>query len=170
MRDPSLLPERSALLPGGATFAGVRWDRAHVVVGALALLLAVACNDLRDFRGGWSGDRVGDAPALRVGAGDRATLAIDGIDAHGLQGRLAIEGLLPETSFATIEGAEADVLANMTFSGSPLRVYLAFVPIPDLGGEAFVVIALYDDRRIQVRVLRGGLQPLYAIFALTETP
>jgi hypothetical protein len=47
-------------------------------------------------------------------------------------------------------------------------VYLAFVAIPDLGGEAFVVVALYDDRRIEVRLLRGGLQPLYAIFALTD--
>ena len=147
----------------------MRWDRAHSAVWVLAALCLVACNDLRDFRGTWSGSRVGDAPALRVGAGETAHLAIDGIDAHGVQGRLAIDGLLPETAFVSIEGAEADVLANITFSGSPLRVYLAFVPIPDLGGEAFVVIALYDDRRVQVRVLRGGTQPLYAIFALTET-
>ena len=146
----------------------MRWDRAHFV-WVLAALCLVACNDLRDFRGTWSGSRVGDAPVLRVGAGEAAHLAIDGIDAYGVQGRLAIDGLLPETAFASIEGAEADVLANVTFSGSPLRVYLAFVPIPDLGGEAFVVIALYDDRRVQVRVLRGGTQPLYAIFALTET-
>jgi hypothetical protein len=134
----------------------------------LVLLLFAGCNDLRDFRGTWTGARVGDAPALRVGAGDTANLAIDGIDAHGLQGRLTIDGLLPETSFVSIEGAEADALANMTFAGSPLRVYLAFVGIPDLGGEAFVLVALYDDKRIEVRVLRGGVQPLYAIFALTQ--
>ena len=130
-------------------------------------VLVAGCNDLRDFRGAWSGARVGDAPALRVGAGETANLAIDGIDAHGLSGRLTIDGLLPETSFASIEGAEADALANLTFAGSPLRVYLTFVEIPDLGGEAFVLVALYDDRRIEVRVLRGGIQPLYAIFALT---
>ena len=140
----------------------VRW-------ATLVLLTLVACNDLRDFRGSWTGARVGDAAALRVGAGDAADLAIDGIDAHGLSARLTIENLLPETQFTSIEGAEADVLANLTFSGGPLRVYLGFVPIPDLGGEAFVVVALYDDRRIEVRVLRGGAQPLYAIFALTET-
>ena len=128
-----------------------------------------ACNDLRDFRGSWAGGRVGDAPALRVGAGDSCTLAIDGIDAHGLSARIAIENLLPETPLQSIEGAEADVLAAMTFAGSPLRVYLAFVDVPDLGGEAFVVIALYDDHRIQVRVLRGGVQPIYAIYALGET-
>ncbi|HLL20785.1 MAG TPA: hypothetical protein VK427_01580 [Kofleriaceae bacterium] len=135
----------------------------------LVLLTLLGCNDLRDFRGAWSGARVGDAAPLRVGRGGTATLAIDGIDAHGLSARLAIDGLLPEAAFTSIEGAEADVLANLTFSGAPLRVYLGFVAIPDGGGEAMVIVALYDDRRVEVRVLRGGIEPLYAIFALTES-
>ncbi len=133
----------------------------------LVTLLA-GCNDLRDYHGTWDGARVGEAPVLRVGAGERATLTIDDIDAHGLAGRLAIEGLLPEQAFRSVDGAEADALANMTFAGAPLRVYLAFVPVPDGGGEALALIALYDDRRIEVRVLRGGSIPLYAIFALTS--
>ena len=134
------------------------------------MLLAglAGCNDLRDFRGTWEGARVGDVPVLRVGAGARASLEIDSIDAHGLAGRLAIEGLLPAQSFTSLDGAEADAVANMTFSGAPLRVYLAFVPMPDGGGEALALIALYDDRRVEVRVLRGGSAPLYAIFALTS--
>jgi hypothetical protein len=133
-----------------------------------------ACNDLRAFQGDWRGPRVGDAPALRFGltadalAPATARLAIDQIDGHGLAARLAIDGALPETPLASLPGAEADVLAGMTFSGGPLRVYLAFVAMPDGGGEALVVIALYDDRRIEVRLLRGGTSPLYAIFALTE--
>lgn len=137
---------------------------------ALVTLLAglAGCNDLRDFRGAWAGARVGDAPVLRVGAGERASLEIDSIDAHGLAGRLAIEGLLPEQAFRSLEGAEADAVANMTFSGAPLRVYLAFLPIPDSGGDAIALIALYDDHRVEVRVLRGGSSPLYAIFALTS--
>jgi hypothetical protein len=32
-----------------------------------------------------------------------------------------------------------------------------------------VIVALYDDRRVEVRILRGGSAPLYGIFALTET-
>lgn len=141
----------------------VRW-------ATLVLLISLAgCNDLRDFRGAWDGPRVGDAAALRVGAGDTASLAIDGIDAHGLTARLAVENLLPETAFTSLEGAEADVLANLSFAGSPLRVYLGFVAIPDAGGDAMIMIALYDDRRIEVRMLRGGASPLYAIYALTET-
>lgn len=132
-----------------------------------ALLLA-ACNDLRDFRGEWEGERVGDAPVLRVGAGARARLTIDRIDAHGLAGRLAIDELLPEQALVSLPGAEADAVANMTFAGAPLRVFLAFVPLPDGGGDALALIALYDDHRIEVRVLRGGALPLYAIFALTS--
>jgi hypothetical protein len=133
----------------------------------LVTLLA-GCNDLRDFRGTWEGARVGDASVLRVGAGDRASLTIDNIDAHGLAGRLTIDGLLPEQTFASLSGAEADALADMTFAGSPLRIFLAFVPVPDGGGEALALLALYDDHRIEVRVLRGGTRPLYAIFALTS--
>jgi hypothetical protein len=135
----------------------------------LVLLTLLACNDLRDFRGSWTGGRVGDAPVLRVGAGDVCTLAIDGIDAHGLTARISIENLLPETQLVSLEGAEADVLGNLTFAGNPLRVYLGFVPVPDLGGDAFVVISLYDDNRVQVRVLRGGVQPIYAIYALSQS-
>ena len=30
------------------------------------------------------------------------------------------------------------------------------------------MIALFDSRRVEVRALRGGTTPLYAIFALSE--
>ena len=133
----------------------------------LVTLLA-GCTDLREFRGTWEGARLGDAMELRVGPGERATLTIDHIDSHGLAGRLAIAGLRPAQAFASLPGAEADALSTMTFTGAPLRVYLAFVPVPDGGGDALALIALYDHQRIEVRVLRGGSIPLYAIFALTS--
>jgi hypothetical protein len=137
----------------------VRW-------ATLIVLLLLGCTDVRDFRGTWQGDRVGEAAVLRVGAGDAATLVIDSIDAHGLVARLAVPGLVDETQLDSLPGAEADALANMTFAGSPLRVYLAFAAIPDGGGDALVLIALYDDQRVEVRMLRSGTIPLYAIFAL----
>jgi hypothetical protein len=141
----------------------VRW-------ATLAVLTLVACNDLRDFRGTWSGSRVGEGSALRRNVPDGiATLRIDQIDPRtGLTAQLTVDGLLSATAITSLPGAEADVLAGITFSGAPLRVYLAFATVPDGGGEALVVVALYDDRRVDVRLLRGGAVPLYGIFALTE--
>jgi hypothetical protein len=152
----------------GATFDTVRVTTFAAIVVGLALAVLAGCNDVRDFRGTWQGDRVGDNPALRVGAGERATLVIDEIDTHGLVARLAIPALVTETTFSSVPGAEADALASMTFPGSPLRVYLAFVAIPDGGGDAFVLVALYDDDRVEVRLLRSGTRPLYGIFALRQ--
>jgi hypothetical protein len=137
---------------------------------ATFLVVLAACNDLRGFEGGWHGPRVGSAAVLTVGPGSDAQLEIDHVDRHGLAGELTIAGLVDHAAFSSVPGAEADALADMTFSGSPLHVYLGFVAIPDGGGQAFAFVALYDDRRVEVRVLRGGTQPLYGIYALAEDP
>lgn len=144
----------------------MRWTTVAVLA-----VVAAACSDLREFRGEWTGPRVGEAPIVKVGVRDGAfaQLTIEDIDAHGLRARLSIDGVVEGGLVESLPGAEADALADMTFAGSPLRVYLAFVAIPDGGGEALALIALYDDHRIEARVLRGGSSPLYAIFALTET-
>ena len=39
----------------------------------------------------------------------------------------------------------------------------------DGGGDALVVVSLYPDDRVELRVLRGGPSPLYGIFALRHT-
>ena len=139
---------------------------------ALLVLACAACNDVRQFRGAWSGPRVGDAPVLDVGIGSdaTATLTIDTIDTHGFAGHLTIPGLVDAAAITSLPGAEADVLSEISFTGSPLRVYLAFADASDGAGQLFVVTALYDDHRIEVRVLRGGTAPVYAIFALAEGP
>ncbi len=95
--------------------------------------------------------------------------SLRGIDTHGMRGALSITGLVDHAPISSVQGAEADVLSGITFGGSPQRVYLAFAAMPDGGGEALVVVALYDENRVEIRVLRGGSQPLYAIFALAET-
>ena len=144
----------------------MRW--VHAAVAVITLAGIAACNDVRDYAGDWAGRRVGDSAALQVGvAGDAAAvLPIEPIDKHGLRGRLTVDGVTEDAAIASVEGAEADVLAGVTFAGSPLRVYLAFAPATDGGGDALAVIALYDDDRIEVRLLRGGPAPLYAIVAL----
>ena len=138
----------------------------------LIVLFVAACNDVRDFEGSWNGARVGDSPVLRVGiASDAtATLEVDAVDKHGLSGTLTVDGIIDAAPITSIEGAEADVLAGMTFAGSPLRVYLAFAATSDGGGDALAVIALYDDDRVEIRVLRGGAAPLYGVFALRPQP
>jgi hypothetical protein len=143
----------------------------RVATLVLATVLAVGCNDLRDFRGTWRGPHVGDDPALNVGVvGDvQAVLGIDTIDAHGIKASLSVDNLVSNQIFTPVPGAEADVLAGMSFAGSPLRVYLGFVPTVDGMGDALAIVALYQDRRIEVRLLRGGSSPIYAIFALAET-
>jgi hypothetical protein len=133
-------------------------------------LVTTACSDLRDFRGVWAGPRVGDSPALRTGATDAtgARLEVTAIDRHGIEGRLTVPGLADGAALASVPGAEADTLAGLTFPGDPLRVYLAFVPTGDGGGDALALIALYDDDRVELRLLRGGGAPLYGIFALGD--
>ena len=134
----------------------------------LVIVLLLGCNDIRDFTGRWEGARVGASPVLRVGPGEAVTLDIDAIDNHGIRARIAIPGLVNETEITTLEGAEADALANLSFPGNPLRVFLAFAAMPT--GDAVVLIGLYDDDRLDVRVLRAGPQPLYAIFSLQRSP
>jgi hypothetical protein len=135
---------------------------------ATFLVVLAACNDLRGFEGTWQGPRVGDTPVLTVGPGADATLAIDHIDRHGLHGELTINGIVDHAAFDSLPGAEADAISDMSFSGSPLRVYLGFVAVTDTGGEALAMVALYDDHRIEIRVMRGGTVPLYGIYALAE--
>jgi len=144
-------------------------NRMLVVIGAA--LLAGGCLDIRDFAGTWSGDRVGDAPALKVGfpARDRATLEITEATLDSLTARLTVDSdVVSDAAIQPIAGAEADALAAMSFAGSPERVYLAFASTADGGGDALVIVALYGDPRVEVRILRGQPGPLYGVFQLTR--
>lgn len=147
--------------------------RSATVVLAITVL-AAGCSDVRDYAGEWRGARVGASPEIRVGVADGATaqLTIDDIDTHGLHGQLAIDNagapLVTNAPVVSLPGAEADALSSMSFAGSPMRVYLAFVPLDDGAGDAMALIGLYDSRRIDLRLLRGGSAPIYAIFALSQ--
>ena len=109
---------------------------------------------------------------LRVGvtATAQASLVVESVDSHGLRAQLAIDGVLEPTELTSLPGAEADALADLTFAGSPLKVFLAFVPMADGGGDAMVVVGMFDDRRIDLRIMRQGASPIYAIFAFAAAP
>lgn len=141
---------------------------------AFLLAFAAGCNDLRDFAGPWHGTRVGSDPALAVGISQSASaeLEIQDIDAHGLRAHLSVDNggapLITGVEIVSVPGAEADALSTMTFGGSPLRVYLAFAPVDDSAGDALAMIGLYDSHRIDLRLLRGGAAPIYAIFSMSQ--
>lgn len=140
------------------------------VVWATGAGCLAGCLDVRAFEGTWTGERVGQSAELGRGFADQATatLAIEHADLRSLAARLTIAGVFDTAEITPIPGAEADVLASMTFDSSPARVYLAFARTVDSGGDALVMVALYDDPRVDVRVLRGGSSPLYGIFSLRQ--
>lgn len=146
-------------------------SRSLVLLAGICLA-ASGCLDVRDFEGTWTGQRVGESDVLRRGFADNATatLAIEHADLRDMDARLTIAGVLDSAVVAPISGAEADVLSSMTFEGSPARVFLAFASTVDGGGDALVMIALYNDPRVDVRVMRGGDMPLYGIFSLRSGP
>jgi len=136
----------------------------------VALVSLVACNDVRDFDGRWAGARVGDTAPVRIGLANdaSATLTVTALDRLVFRGTLDVEGLCTGAQLSTIPGATADRLGSLSFDGAPLRVYLSFVATTDGGGDAMAFIALFDDDRIELRLVRGGPSPVYAIFALTR--
>ena len=144
--------------------------RCWVAIVASITLALLACNDLREFRGTWAGTRVGDTAAVHVGiTGDPgATLTITSFDRLGLTGTLDVDNLCSDAAVTPLAGVEADRLSSLTFDGAPLRVYLSFVATTDGFGDVLALIAIYDDDRIEVRLIRGGDHPVYAIFDLSR--
>ena len=138
----------------------------------LAIVATVfSCTDIREFRGTWVGDRVGEAAVLRAGFAEQAsaTLVVESIDLANFDGVLSTsDGVFTDSAVTPLAAAEADVLANISFDGAPARVFVSFAETADGGGPATLLVALYDDDRIEVRAMRGGSQPLYGIFVLRQ--
>jgi hypothetical protein len=139
---------------------------------ALPLLLAASgggCLDVREFSGVWAGPQVGSDPVLRVGFGpdSSATLVIEEVRLDDIRARFSSSGdEFRDALIQPLPAAEADVLGQMTFAGSPARVFLSFASPTNSSGDALVIAALYSDPRVEIRVLRGGPVPLYGIFDL----
>lgn len=144
------------------------------MVGTLVALVALvalttACVDVRDFAGDWSGDVAAVKAPLRVGFAEGVSLdlEVERADLVDLKAVLSTsDGRFDRAEVAPIPGTQADVTAEITFGGSPTRVYLAFATPTDGAGDALVLVALFPDDRVTVRVARQGGQPLYGIFTL----
>ncbi len=147
------------------------WSRTgYLAIAAYACALALigGCFDVRDLEGPWTGPRVGDDPVLQQGIASDASarLVIERADLQSLTARLTVEGLFDDAEVSPLPGAEADVLASMSFDGAPSRVYLAFVSSVDGNGDAMVLLSLHESDRVEIRALRGAPAPLYAVFVL----
>ena len=136
---------------------------------AAVVLSLTGCDDLRGFEGQWSGVRAGSAQPLLVGLSAQTTarLVIDEATGDSFRARLTIgEDVVREAAIQPIPGAEADALKHLSFDGSPARVYLAHAATNDGGGDLLLVISLHSEGRVELRAIRGGQAPIYALFVL----
>jgi hypothetical protein len=147
------------------------WTKLPLCV--LVATLASGCLDIRSFEGTWSGPRVGDDPTLNMGFGESsgATLVIDEIDSLNLRATLTTQGdEFTGAAIRPIPAVEADALGGLSFDGSPERVFMSFAEPNDGLADAIAVIAIYNDDRVEVRIMRGNPAPLYGVFTLERTP
>jgi hypothetical protein len=133
---------------------------------AIGLLLA-GCQDLRAFRGSWSGHAAADPTLLAGFAADQtAALTIDEADQQTLAGTVTVSPLLEGVPVEPVRRAAGDALGNIRVGRDALRSYVGFAQ-PTSGAPPLVVISLLPDDRVELRVVRGA-DELYGIFPLTR--
>ncbi|HJZ84625.1 MAG TPA: hypothetical protein VKN99_05605 [Polyangia bacterium] len=131
----------------------------------LALFFVAGCQDLRDYRGQWTGGLAAD-PELQHGVAcdpamsPRAQLTIEAVDHVSLRGQLAVTPMLPNVTLESIKRASGDALGEARVGHDALRSYLAFLPTGWL-----TVVSLFPDERVEVRVI-SGTDDLYCLFLL----
>jgi len=127
------------------------------------------CVDVRNFEGTWSGPIVSEE-AVRQGFGLDATvelLTLTHVDLQAVTATLTLnDGKFKETRLTRVLKFSNDALASLTFDGSPLRSYFLFAPLETdtAGPPAMVVLSLFGDEHIEVRVFRTN--DLFGVFYL----
>ncbi len=136
----------------------------------LLLLAAGGCMDIRAFEGDWSGPVVQE-PAVRQGfAADARVvrLRLADVDLSGVSATLTTsDGKFYETALQPVTRFTNDVLSSLTFDGDPVRSYLhsaALATDPSCPCPAMVLISLYGDDHVELRVMRGD--DLFGLFRL----
>jgi len=141
----------------------------RIAVFVIAAGLSQGCTDVRSFSGSWRGNILSE-PALREGFEATATidpLLIDNIGRGTVEATLTSnDGRFSNTRAQVVNKAAADALASMTFDGDPLRSFLLFAPLAkqSAGGPALLVLSLFEDDRLELRVIRGN--DLFGVFTL----
>ena len=135
-------------------------------------LVASACVDLREFSGTWHGGIIEEDSVRQGFARDvrAAPLELTNVSLSSLTGTLTTsDGKFSESPLVRITRAASDTLASLTFDGDPLRSYLLFSRLSSepTGAPALVVLSLFADDDIELRVIRGN--DLYGVFHLRRS-
>jgi hypothetical protein len=141
-----------------------------VCAALLTLLYATGgCVDVRNFEGSWEGKIVPE-PAVRQGFTESTTveaLELSNVDLERLTASLTTsDGKFKNTPLTRMTKFSNDTLASLTFDGDPLRTYLLFAPLTSEseGSPALMVISLFGDDRVEMRILRSN--DLFGVFNL----
>lgn len=143
-----------------------------MMVAAVLVVLTLTsggCIDVRDYAGTWVGDIVSEK-RVRQGFEDSVRvepLVLEDVDLEAVSATLTTtDGKFYRTRLTRVNKFSNDTLASLTFDGDPLRSYLLFAPLdhePD-AWPAMMVISLFTDDRVELRILRGN--NLFGVFNL----
>jgi hypothetical protein len=145
------------------------WTLHAAVLTVATLATTSACVDVRGFAGRWEGPASSEK-ALLQGFGPGVTvkpLEVEDITLTEVQAVFTTDdGTFSNTRLEPIDRLTGDALSSITFDGAPLRTYMLFA---DLAAEpsadaAWVVLSLFGDNRIELRVMRRN--DLFAVFQL----
>ena len=137
----------------------------------LCTLFAGACTDIRDYAGLWNGPIVAES-AVRQGFDAQARvgpLRLENVSLVGVTATLTTsDGRFDGTRLRPITKAAADDLADISLGAGSLRTFMAYALLANetASAPALLVLSLFDNERVQLRVLRGN--DLYGIFHLSR--
>lgn len=127
------------------------------------------CTDVRNFAGTWSGQILADSQ-IREGFASEATidpLFLSQVDLQGIEANLTTnDGQFQNTQLTSVHKFAYDSMASLTFDRAPLRSYLLFAPLTSQpnGWPASVLVSLFGDDHIEVRIFRGN--DIFGVFNL----
>jgi hypothetical protein len=144
---------------------------------ALVTIAAQGCIDIREFEGTWTGGIVSEDAVRQGFTPDTSVeaLELENVDLEGLGARLTTsDGKFKDQSLKRVNKFSNDTIASLTFDGAPLRSYLMFAPLSGEGAQggvpsgalAMMLISLFADDHVELRVLRGD--HLFGVFNLAR--
>ena len=124
---------------------------------------------MRGFEGDWAGSIISEQ-AVRQGFSRAVTvnpLTLENVDLNRVSATLTTsDGKFKDARLTRVTRFTADPMASMSFDTSPVRSYMHFAPLTSepKGCDAMVLISLFGDEHVEVRIIRGN--DLFGVFNL----